>query len=80
MKADRIPLVAKLLLALAVVFALLPCGVSAEDKDTINRQLITAVKKDELDKVKTLLARGADVNAKNRLGITALLATAIGLC
>jgi ankyrin repeat protein len=63
MKARRIHLIMKLWLALNLMLVLLPGGVIAEDQETLNAQLMRAVERVNLPRVKTLLARGADVNA-----------------
>jgi ankyrin repeat protein len=63
MAGRRISLNCLLLILLA------PLGARAQD---LNEQLLAAARKSDLAAVKTLLEKGADVNAKTRYGATAL--------
>src|ERR1035438_4369901 len=53
---------------------LLLCGLAAA---TENTELLTAIRKGDLAAVKTLLAHGADVNARDAKGASALMYAAI---
>jgi len=55
--------------ALLLAMLLFPFAVRAED---INEQLLAAARKSDIEGMKTLLAKGADVNAKTSYGVTAL--------
>jgi membrane protease YdiL (CAAX protease family) len=73
MKARRISLTTKWLLVLFMVVVLLPYVVASEDKSNLNDQFIQAVKDGQLDKVKALLAKGANVNTSDKDGLTPLM-------
>ena len=55
--------------SLWLLFVLVPATARAGD---VNEELISAARKNDLATVKALLDKGADVNAKNRYGATAL--------
>lgn len=62
-----------LLLALLQALLLMPLCVLAQTANSaLNEELITAARKSNVEAVKTLLAKGADVNAKTEYGATAL--------
>jgi hypothetical protein len=52
-----------------LLFQLIPLGIYAQN---INEELIVAARKSNVEAVKTLLAKGADVNAKTEYGATPL--------
>jgi Ankyrin repeats (3 copies) len=52
-----------------LLFQLVPLGIYAQN---INEELIVAARKSNVEAVKTLLAKGADVNAKTEYGATPL--------
>ncbi|MFH1115295.1 MAG: ankyrin repeat domain-containing protein [Pseudomonadota bacterium] len=56
-----------------VLCALLPAAATATGP-SMNEELLRAAETGSLEQVKSLLAKGADVNAKTRLGITVLMA------
>ena len=62
MKSNHILLVEKLLLALVIALALLPCVGTAKDKVALNEQLLQAIDNGNLSKVRSLLEQGADPN------------------
>ena len=62
MKSNHILLVEKLLLALVIALALLPCVGTAKDKAALNEQLLQAIDNGDLSKVRSLLEQGADPN------------------
>ena len=78
MKTGRIPVITRRWPALVVALGLLLSAGPAWGKDapTLDEQLIGAAKSGDLAAVKTLLAKGADVNAKDGDGLTALIAAA----
>ena len=80
MKSKIISIIVMFALVLVVVLVLTPCESPAMEKVSvsINQKLILAVEKGELDKFKTLLKKGADVNAKTPFGIRPLMAAARG--
>ena len=59
--------------AVLLIVLLIPLLASAAD---INQELIKATKQGDTAAVKALLTRGADVNAKNKKGETALMGAA----
>jgi uncharacterized protein len=64
--------IGKYLRAMIVVLALLPLIAAAKDSDTLNEQLIKAASTGDPEPVNTLLTEGADINAKDLCGRTAL--------
>jgi ankyrin repeat protein len=52
-----------------LLFQMAPFGIYAQ---SINEELIVATRKSKVEDVKTLLAKGADVNAKTEYGATPL--------
>ncbi|MEP7336163.1 MAG: ankyrin repeat domain-containing protein [Acidobacteriota bacterium] len=52
-----------------LLFLFVPLGIRAQN---LNEELITAARKSNVEAVKTLLAKGADVNAKTEYGATPL--------
>ena len=56
-------------LFLLLQFLFVPLGICAQN---LNEELITAARKSNVEAVKTLLAKGADVNAKTEYGATPL--------
>jgi ankyrin repeat protein len=52
-----------------LLFLFIPLGIRAQN---LNEELITAARKSNVEAVKTLLAKGADVNAKTEYGATPL--------
>jgi uncharacterized protein len=66
------------IMAVAVVLALLPWVAIAGAPPPLNQQLMEAAKAGDLAQVKTLLDKGADVNAKDEQGRTPLLGAAFG--
>jgi ankyrin repeat protein len=77
MKTERIQMVTKsfsiLFCAFMAVLALLPALCFAEAKPKLNEQLIQAAQKGDLAEVRTLLTKGANVNAKGAHGRTVLM-------
>ena len=70
MKRNRIRLSTKVLIALLLLLAMLiPLTGYTSDLD---EEMISAAQDGNTDTVKALLAKGADVNAKDKLGNTAL--------
>lgn len=59
----------RLSLGSLLALLLVPLGAQAQD---LNEQLLAAARKSDTEAVKSLLAKGADVNAKTRYGATAL--------
>jgi len=59
----------KLRYGFLLLFFFLPVFVNAQN---LNEELLAATRKSDIEKVKTLLAQGADVNAKSRYGATPL--------
>ena len=59
-------------LILILVVALLPCLAIAKDAAFLNQQLRDAAKSGDLPLVKSLLDKGANVNARDRRGGMAL--------
>ena len=57
------------LLLLCLLAVLLPFAATAQD---LNEELLAAARKSDVEKVKALLAKGADVNAKSPYGATPL--------
>ncbi len=72
----RIPILAKALVGLAVVVLLLPTLVLSEYPTALNRQLMKAAERGDLELVKALLDKGADVNATDVDGSTLLMRAA----
>ena len=76
MISKRIPLIAKPWLAVILVLALLPLVEIAGAEEILDHQLFKAAKAGNAQKVKDLLEKGADANAKNHEGTTALMVAA----
>jgi len=76
MKTRRIPVMTKVWLAMALVLALLPGVGIAGPGPPLDQQLIEAAGRGNLEFVKTLLGMGANVNAEDDRGMTALMAAA----
>jgi hypothetical protein len=74
MKTRRIPVITKQWLALVVVLALLSWVGISRAAASLQEQLVDAAKSGDLELVKTLLAKGADINAGDDDGFTALMA------
>jgi ankyrin repeat protein len=65
-------------LCVVLILVLLPFGAIAKDMPALNEQLISAAGHGDHAKVKSLLDKGADVNAKRDGGWTALMLAARG--
>jgi ankyrin repeat protein len=78
MKTRHIPQITKWWLTVILVLALLPFAVMAKDTPTLDEQLIKAAGPGDLELVKTLLDKGADVNARDNRGKTALMSAVWG--
>ena len=76
MRTQRIPVIAKQWLGVILLLALLPWGGIAGAVPTLDEQLVQAAAHSDLELVKTLLGQGADVNATDELGRTALMEAA----
>ncbi|MEW6533447.1 MAG: ankyrin repeat domain-containing protein [Thermodesulfobacteriota bacterium] len=74
MKTRRIPVMKKVWLAMVLVLALLPGVGIAGPGPPLHQQLIEAARRGNLESVKTLLGMGANVNAEDDRGMTALMA------
>ncbi len=59
-------------IALLVLWLLPLCALAQNTNPTLNEELIAAARKSNVEAVKTLLAKGADVNAKTEYGATPL--------
>jgi ankyrin repeat protein len=64
-------------LALGLACCLLPSGGTAGDKGKLNNALLAAVRDGDATVVRELLARGADVDARDEGGATALMQAAL---
>lgn len=73
MKNQRIPVIINLGLALIVVLVLLPRVTRAGDEAALNEQLMEAASNGDLVRLKALLSKGADVNARDQIGSTPLI-------
>ncbi|MGO9118414.1 MAG: ankyrin repeat domain-containing protein [Desulfomonilaceae bacterium] len=76
MTIQGIPMIVKPWLALILIFGLLPLVCSAQASFPLDEALMGAARRGDLQRVKTLLERGADVKAKDEKGTTALMASA----
>jgi ankyrin repeat protein len=80
MKAKRIQKITKFLPALmfsmVVVLFSLPAIGHAKDTATLDAQLIKAVLRGDLDRAKTCIAEGADINARDKRGWSVLMLAA----
>lgn len=74
MEASRGSILGKTLARVAIVLALVAPAVLAAGAITPGQRLYEAAGKGDLASVKTLLAKGADVNHKTRLDLTPLMA------
>jgi len=72
MKIRRIPMIAKLWLAVILVLALPPGVGIATANDSLDEQLMEAADRGDLVEVKSLLDKGANIDARDGLGRTAL--------
>ncbi len=70
-------LMSRFAIALAFFLVLLPLGVMAAGPN-LNQQLFDAARKGDLEQVKSLRSKGADVRAKDNEGGTVLMAAALG--
>jgi ankyrin repeat protein len=78
MGVRRVPGIVRIALALVMVLALFSWDGAVRAAETLNEQLTAAAKAGDLNSVRILLDRGADVNGKDGLGWTPLLAAALG--
>lgn len=76
MKTRRIPLITRRWLSAILVLALLPFVGCTNDKASVDQPLREAIACGNLAQFKTLVAKGANVNARGRDGITPLVAAA----
>jgi ankyrin repeat protein len=72
MRTTPMRLMTTLTIALGTFLVLLHSPVMAADPNLLNYQLFYAARKGDLEQVKSLLSKGADVNAKDKDGGTAL--------
>lgn len=76
MKTQHILVMMKWWAAIALIALLLPGIAIATDRADLNEQFIQAAKNGDLALAKSLLAQGADVNAKGDMDMTALMVAA----
>jgi len=76
MKPRSIPVTIGWRLVLILILALLPCTTIAKDTTALNGQLIKPAGRGDLSEVKALLDSGAEVNAADTGGWTALMSGA----
>jgi uncharacterized protein len=74
MKARRMTKITRLWLGLILVLALLPWAGIATADATLDYQLVEAAGRGDVELVKTILGKGASVNAEDDHGMTALMA------
>lgn len=60
-------------ISIILILALLANFIFAQDKDKLNKNLLTEARKGNLSEVKDLLSKGADINAKGIVGWTPLM-------
>ena len=77
MKWGRIPVIAKCCVAVLLVCVLFAPVVAAEYTPSLNEQLIQAAGSGDLDRIKTILGKGIQVNAGDRDGRSAAMTAAI---
>ena len=70
MKIARTPIITKRWLILILVLAVLPFVATAKDTASLDEQLIKAAENADYQRVKRLLDKGADPNAKDYEGGT----------
>ncbi len=73
MISKRISMITTLGLAVILILALLPLVATAGAGEILDQQLVEAARAGNAQKVKDLLQKGADANAKNHEGTTALM-------
>jgi ankyrin repeat protein len=78
MKATSTPGTMKRLAGLVLLLALLSWGAAAGADPALDQQVLEAAKSGDLALVKSLLHKGADLNAKDNDGNTVLMAAAFG--
>jgi len=71
-------------LALLLIVAFIPCAgtanaqISLDNQIILDKQLTYAAKSEDLERVRTFLQKGADINARDNFGRTALMLAAMG--
>lgn len=77
MRNQRLAVAMKWLVALGLMLALLPRAGSAKERIPFDPQLVLAIQKGDVARLKTFIDKGFDVNARDKKGDTALMAAAL---